>query len=103
MAAIALGESRLADAWPFLKGAFERGGALGAVMLGMALLRNDEAIEFLLERAGKDRERIAAAAIEVLGNYRNDSAIRARVQQTVENRASAALTKAFQTAWGGTD
>jgi HEAT repeat protein len=101
-AAIALGESRMADAWPLLKEAFERGKALSAVMLGMALLRNDDAIAFLIERVEKDRERVAAIAIEVLANYRHDDAIRGRVEKAVAGRTGPVLQRAFQTAWGGT-
>jgi HEAT repeat protein len=99
-AAIALGESRLAEAWPLLKEAFEASVTIrSAVLLGMALLRNDEAIEFLVERAEKDRERVAAVAIEALAMYRKDEGIRARIERVVEARNSVPLRKAFEAYW----
>jgi HEAT repeat protein len=109
-AAIALGESRMAEAWPILRDAFARPGNQsihGAVMLGVAMLRIDEGIEFLIDRVANDRDRMGAAAIEALALYRNDEGIRQRVEQAVEARSSAAsresLRQAIRSYWAGAD
>ncbi len=105
-AAMALGESRLNEVWPILKDAFSRPelqAIQSAVMLGTALLRIDEGTDFLLDRVTNDRDRVAAAAIEALALYRNDSTIRQRLETAVIKRNSAALTKAFRTHWLGTE
>ena len=95
-AALALGESRIAEAWPILREAFARSGnqsIQGAVMLGVALLRIDEGIAFLIDRVANDRDQVGAAAIEALAMYRNDGAIRQRVDQAVEARSSAHIAR----------
>jgi HEAT repeat protein len=103
-AAIALGESRMREAWPILRDAFSRPGlqpVQGAVLLGIAMLRIDEGIDFLLERVADDRERVAATAIEALALYRNDPSIRGRLEKVVALRNSAALEKAMRNYWAG--
>jgi HEAT repeat protein len=99
-AAIALGESRMAEAWPVLRDAFEGSRIQSAILLGMSLLRNDEAIEFLLGQVEHGRERAAAVAVEVLGSYRGDGALRARMEGLVGRRKSAVLEKVFGDSWG---
>jgi hypothetical protein len=96
-AAIALGESRIPEAWPVLRDAFPGSAVTSAVLLGISLLRHDEAIQFLIQRIEKDRERVAASAIEALASYRGDKAIRERVEQIVEGRSGVLIRKAFQT------
>jgi HEAT repeat protein len=98
-AAIALGESRLPEAWPALRDAFQGSTIQSAILLGMSLLRNDEAIEFLFERVEIDRERVAVAAIEALASYRGDDALRVRMESLVNGRNSTALRKAFDATW----
>jgi HEAT repeat protein len=99
-AAIALGESRLTEAWPVLRDAFEGSAVKSAVMLGISLLRNDEAIEFLFDQCEKGIERIAVAAVSALAGYKSDDVIRGRMEKTVEARKSAAIRKAYLDAWG---
>jgi hypothetical protein len=98
-AAVALGESRLAEAWPVMRDAFGESRIQSAILLGMALLRNDEAIEFLFDRAENDRERVAAVAIEALASYRGDDSIRSRMESLINRRLNAGLLKAFETYW----
>lgn len=98
-AAIALGESRMPEAWPVLRDGFEGSPVQSAVLLGMSLLRNDEAIEFLFGQVEKGRERVGAVAIEVLASYRGDEALRDRMAGVVEKRGSAVLSKAFSENW----
>jgi HEAT repeat protein len=98
-AAIALGESRMAEAWPVLRDAFELSSVQSAILLGMSLLRNDEAIEFLFGQVEHGRERAAAVAVEVLGSYRGDDSLRTRMEGLVEMRKSAVVGKAFGDYW----
>lgn len=98
-AAIALGESRMPEAWPALRDAFPGSRIPSAILLGMSLLRNDEAIEFLFDQAGSAPERIAAVAIEALANYRGDEVLRNRMEQLITRKNTPALRKAFQTTW----
>lgn len=98
-AAIALGESRMPEAWPVLRDAFEGSKVQSSVLLGMSLLRNDEAIEFLLNQLERGRERVAAVVVDVLASYRSDDALRERVQKLVAARNIPPVTKAFNEAW----
>jgi HEAT repeat protein len=101
-AAIALGESRLTEAWPILRSAWERARSQSAILLGMALLRTEESIDFLMERVAHDRERVAASAIEALALYRNDETVRLRLEDAVNKREGPELRKALQSYWAGT-
>jgi HEAT repeat protein len=98
-AAVALGESRMPEAWPVLRDGFERSSVQSAVLLGMSLLRNDEAIEFLFGQVEHGRERVAAVAIEVLGTYRGDEVLKGRMEALVGLRKSAVLEKTLETSW----
>jgi hypothetical protein len=89
-AALALGESRMAEAFPFLADAFARNGvSQGAILWAMALLRHDEAIEFLFDQLENGRDRTAAAALQALAIYKADPAIRARTAELAARRALA--------------
>jgi HEAT repeat protein len=98
-AAIALGESRLAEAWPVLRAAFEGSRIQSSILLAMALLRNDEAIAYLLDRVENDRERVAAVAIEAMAAYRGDQAIRGRIEEILGKKNKPELRKVFETYW----
>jgi HEAT repeat protein len=98
-AAIALGESRMGEAWPVLRGAFEGSRIQSSIVVAMALLRNDEAIAFLLDRVENDRERVAAVAIEAMAAYRGDEAIRGRMEEILRKKNNPALRKVFETFW----
>lgn len=98
-AAIALGESRLAEAWPPLRDAFATSPVQSEILVGLSLLRNDEAIEFLFDRVAKDREKVAAVAIEAMAAYRNDEALRSRMEALIKSRPAALLRKAFEDYW----
>jgi hypothetical protein len=98
-AAIALGESRIPEAWPSLRDAFPGSSIQSAILLGMSLLRHDEAIEFLFKEVETGHERVAAVAIEALAAYRTDDVLRARMERLMEKRNGAGLLKAYRTAW----
>jgi HEAT repeat protein len=102
-AALALGESRLAGAFPFLRKAWEgmaHAPLRRTLMLAMAMLRLDEAVAFLMERLELDSERVAADAIRALALYSRDETIRARVEQSVSVLNNAALRSVFQREFG---
>lgn len=93
-AAFALAESHMQAAFPLLRKAWDETAQAErkrALLHAIALLRLDEAVEFLLSRVAEDREPAAADAIAALSLYGRDEAIRKRVEDIVENRGSAAL------------
>jgi HEAT repeat protein len=97
-AALALGESRLAAAFPVLREAWEQTAQAArrrTLLLSIAMLRLDEAVEFLMRRVTEDREAAAADALAALGLYGRDEAVRSRVEEIVEKRGSAALGAVF--------
>lgn len=87
--ALALGESHLPGAFPVLHDAWERGGAgehRRMLLTAIALLRNDEALDFLLERLSADPVPGAAQALEALSFHLRDEKIAKRVQEVMERR-----------------
>jgi HEAT repeat protein len=88
-AALALGESRLPGVLPLLQEAYAVHRQLAfrrGLLLSIALLRQDEGVEFLLSRLEKEPEPLAAAALEALNLYSGDESIRARVERIVSGR-----------------
>lgn len=97
-AAFALGESHVAAAFPLLRKAWDEivfPERRRTLLLAMAMLRLDEAVEFLLARMSEESERSAADALAALGMYARDETIRARVEAAVAGRGSAALRAVF--------
>ena len=98
-AALALGESRLAAARPLLQQAWEetaRPTLRRTLLLAMAMLRQDEAVEFLLKRVDQDPEKAAADALAGLALYARDETVRNRVQEILDKRKSRALRTVFE-------
>jgi len=98
-AALALGESRLAAAFPVLRGAWEQTAQAGrrrTLLVSIAMLRLEEAVEFLLTRLAEDREPAAGDALAALGLYGRDEAVRKRVAEIVDGRGSAELKGVFE-------
>ena len=88
-AALALGESRLPAALPLLQEAYtlyRQPAFRRTLLLSIALLRQDEGIEFLLSRLEKEPEPLAAAALEALKLYSGDESIRERVETILSGR-----------------
>ena len=99
VAAFALGESHLAAAFPVLRKVWDetpRAEPKRTLLLAMAMLRLDEAFEFLYERVEQDSERPAADAVAALAIYGRDDAVRVRVESAIAKRKSAALQTAFE-------
>lgn len=98
-AALALGESRLAAAFPLLREAWEQTAQAAVrrtLLLAMAMLRQDEAVEFLLARLNEDAERSAGDALAALSLYARDESLCERIWEAVARRESPALRSAFE-------
>lgn len=97
-AALAFGDSRLPAAFPLLREAWERTAQPSlrrTLLLAMAMLRQDEAVEFLLARLAEDGEKSAADALAALSLYARDHSVRKRIQESLASRNSPALHAAF--------
>jgi hypothetical protein len=97
-AALALGESRLAAAFDVLRQAWERGGAAEqrrTLLVAIAMLRSDPALEFLLERLSAESGPVAADALAGLAFYARDEAVLARVEAIIRQRGDGALEAVF--------
>lgn len=105
VAAMALGESRLAAALAPLKAAFDRqrdAGRRGNLLLAAAVLRRPEGVDWLISVLAHGIQQDAAAALTALATvYRADANVTARVRAAVETRDSPALTQAMEKAWRG--
>jgi hypothetical protein len=103
-AALALGESRLAAALPLLRAAWE--GTVQAtfrrtLLLAMAMLRQDEAVEFLLTRLAEDSEKSALDALAALALYSRDDSVRNRIREILAKRKNPVLDRLYDKEFGG--
>jgi hypothetical protein len=88
-AVLALGESRLPEAFEILRDWWQRvheSELRRSGLLAIAMLRHDEALNFLLSVIADGSKLDAKAAIAALSIYRQDTSLWQRVFQTVENR-----------------
>ncbi len=95
-AALALGESRLARAFSPLQQAYESHVSRPlrkTFLLAVAMLRKDEAVEFLLQCLEQQPENPASDALEALRLYRADRAVMERARTIVAKRDSALLKR----------
>jgi HEAT repeat protein len=89
-AAIALGESRMAEAFDILKTSWEKRldpDLRRTELLAMALLRHESAIEFLLSLVADGSATNARDAMAALGMYQGDEEVWRRVQVLVDARS----------------
>jgi hypothetical protein len=89
-AAVALGESHLAQAFPFLEAAWEDaidGEMRQALMVAIALLRHERAIDFLLGLLAEGG-RGAEGALSALQMYETDDRIWGRVERVLRARGA---------------
>ena len=91
LAALALGESRLAAAFDVLRQAWER---------AIAMLRSDPALQFLLERLSAESGPVAADALAGLAFYARDETVLARVSAIIRERGDQALEAVFAREFG---
>ncbi len=97
-AALALGESHLPAAFPLLREAWKQTAQAArrrTLLLSIAMLRLDEAVEFLLPRVAEDREAAAADALAALALYSRDESVRKRAEEIVKKRESSTLKGVF--------
>lgn len=93
-AALALGGSRLKDALAILSAWWERTfdpALRRSALLAVAMLKHDEAIQYLLAHVAESAPLHAREAIRALAVYRHDARLRAQVEAVVQQRDDAAL------------
>jgi HEAT repeat protein len=96
-AALALGESRRAEAFTFLRDAWDRNLTIREqLILPMALIRSEEAFDFLESLIAAENPRYATSAIEALGIYHADQNIYTRVAQTIAANPAPEKNRAFE-------
>lgn len=97
-AALALGGSRLPEAFPVLKEWTERTADPGlrkSGLLAIAMLKQDEPIRYLLSIAADGEPLQAREAITALAIYRYDDGLKEQVHAAVHRRADRALRSFF--------
>jgi HEAT repeat protein len=102
-AALALGESHLPGAFEVLRAAWERGGAAEhrrTLLVAIAMLRSDTALQFLLDRLGDQSGPVAADALAGLAFYARDEAVLTRVEEIIRQRGDGALEAVFAREFG---
>jgi HEAT repeat protein len=90
-AALALGDSRLESALAVLRAAFERshGRPLRrTLLLAIALLRRENAIDYLLDLVQNGADQASADAIAALAMYEKDPNLQERLDRARQSRAS---------------
>jgi HEAT repeat protein len=93
-AALALGDSRLESAFPVLREAAQRPGnrpLRQTLLLAMALLRREVALDYLLQRVAQGDAQTSADAAAALAMYRQDSVLQAKLERALASRARAPI------------
>jgi hypothetical protein len=80
---------------------YARASLRRTLLLAIAMLRLDEALEFLLARLAEDSEKQAGDALAALALYSRDDTVRQRIQQILAERKSPALSEVFRTEFSG--
>lgn len=103
LAALALGESRLQAALPCLTSALEqplvRAEQRRALLQAIALLRHNEALDYLLNIVQSARPDVAAQALQALALHKYNAPLKERVQAVVETVNSKQLVDQFTEFW----
>jgi HEAT repeat protein len=97
-AAVALGETRQADALELLKERFRiesEPDVRRAILVSVGLLRLPAAIDWLISRVAEGPVPDAVNAIEAMSLYRRDSALNERVKTTVAGRKESEIQRAM--------
>jgi HEAT repeat protein len=97
-AAFALGETRDLSALEIFQKRFiseTEFETRRAILIGTAMLRLPQAIDWLISLIGTERSVTAVLAVEALGMFRHDAAIRSRVEETVAKRSDPSLADAL--------
>ncbi len=88
-AALALGESRLPEAFGYLKNAYEsaeKGTPGSTLLIAIGMLRRDEGIAYLISIVKGGAIREAKDALKALRIYQYDEAIRKRIEAAVKKQ-----------------
>ena len=103
-AALAIGESRLPQAFPVLMQAWEDSGMFSPnrrlFMLPMVLTRQKAALEFLVGRIAKESSADAREAVQALATFRHDEALAEQVNKAVKAKKDHALTQTWRQTFG---
>ncbi|HEU5407066.1 MAG TPA: hypothetical protein VFU48_04830 [Nitrospira sp.] len=97
-ALLALGSSRLPEAFHLLKARWERtaGSPLRkTVLLAIAMIRSDAAIQFLLELLVECTPTVAKDVFAGLALFRDNEKVRTRVESVVEQRNEKSVSEIF--------
>lgn len=101
-AAFAIAEAKSLPAWELLRARWDTTlvpDRRRALLLPMALLRLDEATEFVSGIVASGDIKLALAALEALALYRGDPAQTGRIRNLVDTRQNADLSRAFAAAF----
>jgi HEAT repeat protein len=101
-AAIALGETRLPEALPYLQTQLLRTKSrdyVRTLLMAVGLLGTSEAIDYLLSVVEEGDYDVAVAAIEALSNCRDRAATKERLEAIVNKPANARLRNALASAF----
>jgi HEAT repeat protein len=99
VALLALGSSRLPAALDLLKAKYERTGRgplRQMVLLAIAMIRSEAAIEFLLALLAECTPTMAKEVIRALALFRNDEKVRSRVESVVERGNDKGMNEIFR-------
>ena len=98
-ALLALGTSRLPEALDLLKARWERtavGPLRKTVLLAIAMIRSDAAIEFLLALLAECTPTVATDVIAALAFFRSNEKVRSRVESVVARRNEKSVNEIFR-------
>lgn len=98
-ALLALGSSRLPAALDLLKARWDRtasGPLRRIVLLAIAMIRSDEAIEFLLGLLEECTPSLATDVVMALAFFRNNERVRSQVESAVDRRNEKSLSEVFR-------
>lgn len=101
-AALAIGQSKTPEAFGVLLRRWEDDlspNLRRLLLLPIALVRSDEAFEFLLGIVGHSDARVAAEAVAALGIYTDETSI-GRIREVVKNRGDRAVNANFEKQFG---
>jgi len=101
-AALALGGSRLPEAFGVLRQWWERTADVAlrrTALLAIAMLRRDEPLDFLVSLIAEENGPTAREAIAALAMYRHDDTVRQRVRDCIDRRKDVDLRAAFADAF----
>ncbi len=103
-AALALGASRQAEAFEILRRRWEQTvspGMRDMLLLPLALIRNETALEFLLAVVREGHAAAAEGALEAMGIFRDDETAQRAIRTAVRERDERRVREAYDRVFGG--